>query len=199
MSGFADYERYDALGLADLVRRKAVSPEDLLEAAIERMEARNQAVNAVVMLLCDYARKAIADGLPDGPFRGVPFLLKDLGGWLAGVRVTRGSQFFADAPAAAADSEHVRRLKRAGLVIFGRTNSCELGLSLTCEPALYGPGLLALQPRNPGRLSLHSTRYRDNAVAACNRWMSVGSLRRSEFSGPNDSPLAVRNLNGHRA
>jgi amidase len=53
--------------------------------------------------------------------------------------VTRGSQFFADAPAAAADSEQVRRLKRAGLVIFGRTNSCELGLSLTCEPALYGP------------------------------------------------------------
>src|SRR6201998_4438518 len=91
------------------------------------------------MPLYDYGRKAIADGLPDGPFRGVPFLLKDLGGWWAGVRVTRGSQFFADAPAAAEDSEHVSRLKRAGLVIFGRTNSCELGLSLTCEPALYGP------------------------------------------------------------
>jgi amidase len=125
--------------LADLVRRKEVSPEDLLDAAIERVEARNPAVNAIVMPLYDYGRKAIADGLPDGPFRGVPFLLKDLGGWLAGVRVTRGSRFFADAPAAAADSEHVSRLKRAGLVIFGRTNSCELGLSLTCEPALYGP------------------------------------------------------------
>jgi len=137
--GFADYERYDALGLADLVRRKAVSADDLLEAAIERVEMRNPAVNAVVMPLYDYGRKAIADGLPDGPFRGVPFLLKDLGGWLAGVKVTRGSAFFADAPAVAADSEHVRRLKRAGLVIFGRTNSCELGLSLTCEPALYGP------------------------------------------------------------
>ena len=139
MSGFADYEQYDALGLADVVRRKAVSPEDLLDAAIERVEARNPAVNAVVMPLYDFGRKAIADGLPDGPFRGVPFLLKDLGGWLAGVRVTRGSRFFADAPKAAADSEHVRRLKRAGLVIFGRTNSCELGLSLTCEPALFGP------------------------------------------------------------
>src|SRR5215831_17646307 len=139
MNGFADYERYDALGLAELVRRKAVSPEDLLDAAIERVEARNPAVNAVVMPLYDYGRKAIADGLPDGPFRGVPFVLKDLGGWLAGVKVTRGSRFFADAPAAAADSEHVRRLKRAGFVIFGRTNSCELGLSLTCEPQLYGP------------------------------------------------------------
>lgn len=139
MSGFADYERYDALGLAALVRRRAVSPSELLDAAIERVEARNAAVNAVVMPLYDYGRRAIEVGLPDGPFSGVPFLLKDLGGWLAGVTVTRGSRFFADAPAVAADSEHVRRLKRAGLVIFGRTNSCELGLSLTCEPVLYGP------------------------------------------------------------
>ena len=68
MSGFADYERYDALALADLVRRKAVSPEDLLDAAIERVEARNPAVNAVVMPLYDYGRKAIVDGLPDGPW-----------------------------------------------------------------------------------------------------------------------------------
>jgi Asp-tRNA(Asn)/Glu-tRNA(Gln) amidotransferase A subunit family amidase len=139
VGGFADYELYDALGLAALVRRKSVTPADLLEAAIARVEARNAAVNAVVMPLYDYARQAIEDGLPDGPLRGVPFLLKDLGGWLAGVKVTRGSRFFADAPAAAEDSEHVRRLKRAGLVIFGRTNSCELGLSLSCEPALYGP------------------------------------------------------------
>ena len=77
MSGFADYERYDALGLADLVRRKEVSPLDLLEAAIERVEARNQAVNAVVMPLYDYGRKAIADGLPDGPFRGTAIVFSE--------------------------------------------------------------------------------------------------------------------------
>ena len=139
MSGFADYERYDALGLAELVKRRLVTPDQLLDAAIERVEARNPVVNAVVMPLYDYARKAIADGLPNGPFRGVPFLLKDLGGWLAGVRVTRGSRFFADTGPATDDSEHVKRLKHAGLVFFGRTNSCELGLSLTCEPQLYGP------------------------------------------------------------
>jgi Asp-tRNA(Asn)/Glu-tRNA(Gln) amidotransferase A subunit family amidase len=69
----------------------------------------------------------------------VPFLLKDLGGWLAGDTVTRGSNFFKDTPPVAADSEHVGRLKQAGLVFVGRTNSCELGLSLTCEPQLYGP------------------------------------------------------------
>ncbi|HET7875612.1 MAG TPA: amidase [Methylomirabilota bacterium] len=139
MRAFADFERYDALGLAELVRRGRVTPAELLEAAIERVEGRNDAVNAVVMRLYDHGRKAIADGLPDGPFQGVPFLLKDLTAPLAGVRMTRGSKFFADSPPADVDSEHVRRLKRAGLVIFGRTNTCEVGLSLTCEPRLYGP------------------------------------------------------------
>ena len=139
MKAFADFERYDALGLADLVRRGKVSPTELLDAAIERVEARNGAVNAVTMKLYDLGRKAIADGLPAGPFTGVPFLLKDLTASLAGVKMTRGSRFFADAPPPAADSEHVKRLKRAGLVIFGRTNTCELGLSLTCEPQLHGP------------------------------------------------------------
>ena len=139
MKGFADFEQYDALGLADLVKRGKVSPTELLEAAIERVEARNGPVNAVTMKLYDYGRKTIADGLPDGPFTGVPFLLKDLTASLAGVKMTRGSKFFADAPPPPADSEHVKRLKKAGLVIFGRTNTCELGLSLTCEPQLYGP------------------------------------------------------------
>src|SRR6516225_5331966 len=82
MSGFADYERYDALGLANLVRQKAVSPDDLLEAAIERLEVRNPAINAVVMPLYDFGVKAIADGLPDGVFRGVPFSSEGPG-WLA--------------------------------------------------------------------------------------------------------------------
>src|SRR5262249_32876053 len=91
-----------------------------------------------VMPLYDYRRKAIADGLPDGPFRGVPFLLKDLGGCLARVRETRGSRFFADAPEAAADREHVLRLTPAGLVSFAPRHSSERGISLTCEPAVSG-------------------------------------------------------------
>jgi amidase len=139
MGAFDDYEQFDGVGLADLVRRGKVTPTQLLEAAIERVEERNPAINAVVMPLYDHARRAIAAGLPDGPLRGVPFLVKDLTAVVAGVRMTRGSRFFADSPPATADSEHVMRLKRAGLVIFGRTNTCELGLSLTCEPQLYGP------------------------------------------------------------
>ncbi len=160
MSGFAEYEQYDALGLADLVRRKEVTPDELLDAAIERVEARNPAVNAVTMKLYDYGRKAIADGLPDGPFRGVPFLMKDLTSPVAGVRMTRGSRFFADTPPSPADSEHVKRLKRAGLVIFGRTNTCELGLSLTCEPQLHGP------TRNPWNVAHISGGSSGGAAAA---------------------------------
>jgi len=66
MKGFADFEQYDGLGLADLVKRGKASPAELLESAIERVEARDGAVNAVTMKLYDYGRKAIADGLPDG-------------------------------------------------------------------------------------------------------------------------------------
>ncbi len=160
MSGFADYERYDATGLAELVRRRQVSPAELLEAAIQRVEARNAAVNAVTMPLYDHGRAAIAAGLPDGPFTGVPFLMKDLTAAIAGVPMTRSSRFFADAPAPTADSEHVSRLKGAGLVIFGRTNTCELGLSLTCEPRMHGP------TRNPWDLTRISGGSSGGAAAA---------------------------------
>lgn len=163
MSAFADYEHYDALGLADLVRRGKVTPAVLLEAAIERVEARNPAVNAVVTKLYDYGRAAIAAGLPDGPLRGVPYLLKDLTANVAGLRMSRGSRFFADAPPAAVDSEHVERLKRAGLVFFGRTSTCELGLSLTCEPQLYGP---TRNPWDPSRISGGSSGGAAAAVGA---------------------------------
>jgi len=139
VSAFEEYEAYDAVGLADLVRTGQVTPDELLDAAVERVEARNGAVNAVISRLEDRARQEIANGLPDGPFRGVPYLLKDLNGWREGDVITRGSGFFADVPPAPQDGVLVQRLKAAGLVIFGRTNSCELGLSLTCEPREYGP------------------------------------------------------------
>src|SRR3989475_6843138 len=163
MTAFADYEAYDALGLAELVRQRKVTPAELLEAAIARVEARNATVNAVTMELYDFARKAIAHGLPGGPFTGVPFLMKDLTASIAGVPMTRGSRFFAATPAPAADSEHVARLKRAGLVIFGRTNTCEMGLSLTCEPQLYGP---TKNPWDPTRISGGSSGGAAAAVSA---------------------------------
>src|SRR6267142_2191346 len=163
MRGFAEYERHDGLGLAALVARREVKPEELLEAAIARVEARNPAVNAVTMKLYDYGRQAIAAGLPDGPFRGVPYLMKDLFASIAGVPMTRSSRYYTDAPPPTADSEHVRRLKRAGLVIFGRTNTCEIGLSLTCEPQLHGA---TKNPWDPTRISGGSSGVAAAAVGA---------------------------------
>lgn len=151
MAGFEDFESYDGLGLADLVRRGETTAEALLEAAIALCEARNGRVNAVIRELFDLGARQVADGLPDGPFRGVPYLIKDLTASLAGVPMTRGSRYFMDSAPPAEDSEYVKRLKRAGLVIYGRTNSCELGLSLTCEPVAYGASRNPWDPdRTPG-------------------------------------------------
>ncbi len=160
MGGFADYEHYDALGLAALVKRREVTSSELLEAALTRAAVRNPLVNAITIPMEDFARQVLADGVPDGPFEGVPFLLKDLTASIAGVRMTRTSRFFADSPPATVDSEHVKRLKRAGLVFFGRTNTCELGLSLTCEPQLTGA------TRNPWDLTRISGGSSGGAVAA---------------------------------
>ena len=160
MTGFAEYEQYDALGLAALVKKREVTATELLESALARAAARNPAINAITIPMEDFARRAIAEGLPLGPFEGVPFLLKDLTAAVAGVRMTRTSRFFADSPPATADSEHVIRLKRAGLVFFGRTNTCELGLSLTCEPQLTGA------TRNPWDLTRISGGSSGGATAA---------------------------------
>jgi amidase len=133
-----DYDRYDGLGLAGLVQARQVSAGELLEAAVERVEQRNPAINAVINRMYDQAKAAIAAGLPSGPFTGVPYLLKDLGVYCAGAVTSAGSRFFCDA-VADHDSEIVTRMKRAGLVIFGKTNTPELGLSSSTEPRLFGP------------------------------------------------------------
>lgn len=138
MSAFPEYERYDGMGLAELVRRGEVTPGDLLDSAIERVERRNPAINAVVDRLYDRARAAVAAGPPQGPFVGVPYLLKDLGVSCAGSATTFGCALFRDA-VADHDSEIVARLERAGLLVFGRTNTSEFGLSTSAEPRLYGP------------------------------------------------------------
>ncbi len=140
--GFVDYLKYDGLGLADLVRRKEVKPEELLEAAIARIEAIDPKLNAVVTKMYDEAKRKIDMGLPDGPFKGVPFLLKDLGAAYAGVRVTMGCKLMANY-VPNYDNELVKRYKRAGLVCVGRTNTPEFGLSVTTESSLLGPA------RNP--------------------------------------------------
>jgi len=138
MNGFNDYDKYDGLGLVELVRKKEVKPSELVEEAISRIEKLNPQFNAVVYKMYELARK-IADGdIPDGPFKGVPFLVKDIGITCAGVPSTSGSRFLKDF-IPDHDSEMARRFKAAGVVIVGKTNTPELGLMPVTEPQLFGP------------------------------------------------------------
>ena len=144
-----EFASFDGLGLAELVRGRHVSPSELLDAAVSQVEARNPELNAVVTKLYDHARFAIAAGLPDGPFTGVPYLLKDLGAHVSGAVTSFGSTLFKDF-VVDHDSEITARLRRAGLVIFGKTNTPEMGLAASTEPRLFGP------TRNPWKPS-HSS------------------------------------------
>jgi amidase len=159
MNIFPDFEKYDGCGLADLVRRRQVKAIELLEAVIERVEALNPKVNAVVTRMYEQARAAIAGSLPSGPFTGVPYLLKDLHLLCAGVPTTYGSRFFIDY-LPDHDSTMTVRLKKAGLVICAKTNTSEFGQSTTTEPVLFGP------TRNPWNLNFSSGGSSGGAAAA---------------------------------
>lgn len=160
--GIAEYGELDALGMAELVRSRAVSAEELLAEALARVTRVNPQINAVVHMFPERARAAIAGGLPDGPFSGVPFLLKDLLAAFAGEPLRGGSRLFADL-VPTRDSELVRRFKQAGLVIFGKTATPELGTSALTESALTG---ITRNPWNLNHTSGGSSGGTSAAVAA---------------------------------
>lgn len=162
MNGFAEYDRYDALGLAELVRQGQVKPAELCEEAIRRIEERNPRLNAVVTPLFDQARQAAAGPLPGGPMAGVPFLLKDLQFDYAGAPATDGCRALKNR-IAAQDSEMVARFKKAGLIILGKTNTPEFGLMGVTEPELFGP---CRNPWNLDRTPGGSSGGSASAVAA---------------------------------
>ncbi len=139
-----DYDSYDATALAGLVARREIGPDELLDTALAQMKATNGEINAVVMLAEAAARRKIAQGLPDGPLRGVPFLLKDLGAEAIDYPSNNGSRLFANTRYAR-DSAIYERLAAMGLVIFGRTTSPEGGIGPATEAAVYGPA----PTRNP--------------------------------------------------
>ena len=162
MSTLDDVVSLDATAQADLVRRKEVKPIELVEAAIERMERLNPILNAVVTPMYDLARKAAEGLIPGGPFAGVPFLVKDLLASYKGVRMTLGASILKDF-IPDHDSELVKRLKRSGLIILGRTNTPEFGLLPTTEPRLFGP---CRNPWNTERTTGGSSGGSAAAVAA---------------------------------
>jgi len=141
----------DACAQAELVRSGQASPPELVDAAIERIERVNPEVNAVIHPRFEKARLEAAGPLPDGPFRGVPLLVKDLACQTQGDPYHCGTKFLKEMGwTADHDSAYVSRFRQAGFVIVGRTNVPEFGTTITTEPEAYGPA------RNPWNLD-HST------------------------------------------
>lgn len=155
----ADYLRHDATGLAELVRRGEVTPLELVDTALARIERLNPALNAVIHRMDTAARRAAQEPLREGPFRGVPFLLKDLLAMVQGEPFQCGSAFLRGF-VAPHDSELVRRYRRTGVVLLGKTNTPEFGLTPVTEPAAFGP------TRNPWDLTLTSGGSSGGSAAA---------------------------------
>ena len=159
---FADYADYDGLGLAQLVKRGEVSPAELVEAAIERIERHNGVLNAVVHKAYDEARQTATSTLPEGPFKGVPFLIKDLGAQVKGWPRTSGSRF-AQVAADEADSELVARYRAAGVVLLGKSNTPEFGIPGVTNSDQLGA---CRNPWNPDHISGGSSGGAAAATAA---------------------------------
>ncbi|MGZ6022407.1 MAG: amidase [Rhizomicrobium sp.] len=159
---FAEYEQYDGLGLAHLVRRGEVTPLELLEEAIARIERHNPTLNAVVFKAFDEARATAKGKLPDGPFKGVPFLIKDINLPVAGWPMTNGSALLAGY-VSDADAELTKRYRAAGLVFTGKTNTPEFGIPGTTEGRHLGN---CHNPWNPNHSSGGSSGGAAAAVAS---------------------------------
>ena len=137
MISLDDYARYDALGLAELVKQGDVTPLELVETAIAHIEQHNPQINAVIHKMYDQARERAEGSLPEGPFQGVPFLLKDLLSTYAGEPMRSGSRFHKDV----VPTEHsmmTQRFLDAGLIVLGKTNTPEYGITAVTEPELFG-------------------------------------------------------------
>jgi len=162
MSGFAEYGDYDALGLAALVAEKKVTPTELVDEAISRIERVNPQLNAVIRDLYDRARAQCRGELPEGPFRGVPFLLKDLHSELGGELLQWGSRMY-QGWRPRENSELVNRYLATGAVVVGKTNTPELGILPVTEPQAFGP---TRNPWDPSRTTGGSSGGSAAAVAS---------------------------------
>lgn len=168
---FSEYGNYDGLGLAELVRKKKVSPSELVEEAISRIETHNPDLNAVVLRLYERARDKAKSTLPDGPFTGVPFMIKDLHTTLEGVPTSHGNKLWRDIPAAIT-TELARRWENSGVIVVGKTNTPEFGLTPYTESDTFGP---AHNPWDISRTTGGSSGGSGAAVAARMVPMASGS------------------------
>jgi amidase len=142
---FPEYQAMDATALAELLSRGEVTATEVLGIAQRRLQIVNPLINAVILDLAGPAKLQISSGLPDGPFQGVPFLIKDMDATLAGTPAAAGSRSLKDY-VYDHDSELVARFREAGVVFLGKTNCPEFGIMAITEPELHGP------TRNPWNL-----------------------------------------------
>lgn len=178
----------DAIAQAELVKNKEVTPKELVTAAIERVERLNPKLNAVITPLFDRARSA-ADTSIEGPFAGVPFLLKDFGAEYKDSPLSGGSSFLAGHYVSAENSELVRRYLKAGLVIIGKTNTPEFALMPTTEPKEFGPS------RNPWDITLTTGGSSGGSAAAVASGM-VAAAHANDGGGSIRVPSACCGLVG---
>lgn len=156
------YDECDGIDLAALVAARAASPSELLDEAVARARSVQEPLNTISQFLVDRAREEIDRGLPAGPFHGVPFLLKDIVP-LAGTPTWSGSRLASKAPPAETSSTLVERFQRAGLVIFAKTTTPELGIAASTETSLTGT---TRNPWDPSRTPGGSSGGSAAAVAA---------------------------------
>jgi amidase len=159
---FPEYSNFDGLGLAELVRQKKISPAELAEEAISRIETNNPRLNAVVLPLYERAREKAKGKLPNGPFTGVPFMMKDLHATLEGVPTSHGNKLWKNVPASIT-TELVKRWEDSGVILVGKTNTPEFGLTPYTESDTLGP---ALNPWDTSRTTGGSSGGSAAAVAA---------------------------------
>jgi amidase len=183
-----EWESRDALGIAALVKSGEINAREAVETAISRIEQLNPVINAVIYQAFDNALELANRQKPTGPFAGVPYLLKDLNAPAQGLPLTNGSRLLADAPATF-DSSVVARLKAAGFLILGRTNSPEFGLNITTEPAAYGP------TRNPWQLDRIAGGSSGGSAAAVASGM-VPAAHATDSGGSIRIPAACNGLVG---
>jgi len=186
-----DIASLDATAQAELVRTGEVSPEELVDGAIERLERLNPQLNAVIHPALERARERARDAaLPDGPFRGVPFLMKDIGGEEAGQPVHAGLAFAKQIGwKAKVDSYFTRKTVLGGLISLGRTNTPELALLPTTEPQAYGP------TRNPWNTAYSSGGSSGGASAAVAAGI-VAAAHASDGGGSIRGPASMCSLVG---
>lgn len=159
MTSFPDYDQYDGIGLATLVKNGDVCSLELCEEAIRRAEKLNPKLNAIITKMYDYARDAARHPDKGAQFGGVPFLLKDVHHAMKGFAMSSGSELLRD-HVPGYDAELVRRFRKAGLIVFGKTNTPEFKLSYVTEPKAFGP------TRNPWNLEYSSGGSSGGSAAA---------------------------------